>query len=127
VRPDPKVDLPDDFLAKTDKDFDKLASDLDSRIRPYAGKTGHMKLIKALLRKTGEVLTTEDAKELSTFVSIMYNDKVKADREKDKKPKKGKKGGIKIAAGKDVDNDFGGLEGDGGGAGWRANDDFDFM
>jgi len=29
--------------------------------------------------------------------------------------------------GKDVDNDFGGLDGGGGGAGWRAGEDDDFM
>jgi hypothetical protein len=42
-------------------------------------------------------------------------------------PSPPRQGTIKIAAGKDVDNDFGGLDGDGGGAGWRANEDLDFM
>ncbi|EOD04464.1 hypothetical protein EMIHUDRAFT_250544 [Emiliania huxleyi CCMP1516] len=108
VRPAPKVgDLGADFVAKSDKDYEKLAESLAERLRPYEGKTGHMSVLKCLLRKAAAGM-------------------VKADRDKDKKGKK-TKGKIKIAMGKDVDNDFGGLEGDGGGGGWRANDDFDFM
>jgi len=38
------------------------------------------------------MLTTDEAKELSTFTSILYNDKLKGDRDKDKKGKKTKKG-----------------------------------
>ena len=127
VRPAPKVgDLGADFVAKSEKDYEKLAESLAERLRPYEGKTGHMSVLKCLLRKAAAGMSTDEAKELSTFASVLYNDKVKADRDKDKKGKK-TKGKIKIAMGKDVDNDFGGLEGDGGGGGWRANDDFDFM
>jgi translation initiation factor 3 subunit J len=39
-----------------------LAEDLNSRLAPYAGRSGHMKLLKAFLRKAAEGMTTEEVK-----------------------------------------------------------------
>ena len=50
---------------------------------------------------------------MATFISVISNDKIKADREKDQKGKKKKaKGKINIAAGKDVDADWDDRHGD---------------
>ncbi len=79
-------------------------------------------------RETERRLRSPRSQDLSTFAAVLYNDKVKSDRDKDKgKKKAAPKGKIKIAMGKDVDSDFGGLEGNHGGAGWRAEENHDFM
>ena len=64
-----------------------------------------MALLKALLRASTANMSTDDAKELSGAVSVIYNDKVKADREKDKGKKKGgsKKKGIQMGKGIEAD------------------------
>ena len=58
-------------------------------------------------------LAHSSMQDLATFISVISNDKIKADREKDQKGKKKKaKGKINIAAGKDVDADWDDRHGD---------------
>ncbi len=122
----------EDFKPTSTKDFEVLASMIGDKLKQYAGKPGHMVLLKALMRGACEKMSGDDAKELSSFVSVLSNERLKAEREKDKGAKKGKKGKLKIAAGKAVDDDDYGDFGGGGGGGWGGggggrDDDYDFM
>ena len=50
---------------------------------------------KALLKQSTANLSTDDAKQLNTLMGTIFNDKLKADREKDKgKKKPAKKGAV---------------------------------
>jgi len=115
----------DGFVPKTDADFETLAKMMYQQLAPYEGKKGFTTALKSLLRSASSNMSTDDCKELSSFVSVLSNDKIKADREKDQKGKKKKvKGKLNIAAGKDVDADGGG---GGGGRGFHDdNDDFEW-
>ena len=50
-----------------------------------------MVCLKALLRLATTNMDTEQCKELASFVSVLSNDKIKAEREKDKKKTTAKK------------------------------------
>ena len=141
VRPEPKQadGTFEAFTPAVDADFEKLGQMVTTKLAPYAGTKGFMVAIKAILRGSAQGMSTEEAKDLSAVASVVYNDKVKADRENDKKGKpKGKKGwgakGGKVAglgAGGRDDNDLDDI-GSGGGAGWSGggggrDDDYDFM
>jgi len=121
----------DEFAPKTDADFEKLADMMNQKLMPHQDTKGHMVALKALLRAACSNMSTDDCKDLSSFVAVLSNDKIKADREKDKKGKsKGKaKGKINIAASKAADNDMDDI-GRGGGGGGRVfhddNDDFEW-
>ena len=63
-----------------------------TQIQKYDGKRGQLVLLKALLKQSTAALSTDECKELNTTMGTIFNDKLKADREKDKgKPKKGAK------------------------------------
>uniref|UniRef100_A0A7S0IZG2 Eukaryotic translation initiation factor 3 30 kDa subunit n=1 Tax=Calcidiscus leptoporus TaxID=127549 RepID=A0A7S0IZG2_9EUKA len=116
----------EEFEPKSDKDFEALASMINDKLKTYEGKAGHIVVVKALLRGAIANVTTDEAKDLSTFVSVLYNDKVKADRDKDKKGKTKKaKGKVSVSAGKALDNDMD--EWGGGGGNRLRDDDYDFM
>lgn len=126
---EPKLPSADGFVAKTDADFETLAKMMYAQLQPHEGKKGFNVALKAFIRAATANMSTDECKDLSTSVSVISNDKIKADREKDQKGKKKKvKGKINIAAGKDVDADFDDdhAHGGGGGRGWR-DDDYDFM
>jgi hypothetical protein len=76
-----------------------------------------MACLKALLRECTVNMSVDDCKDLASTVSVISNDKLKAERDKDKKKTKGKKGKLNIAASKASDmDDIGG----GGGPGWTG-------
>ena len=82
----------EEFVAKSDADFTKLAGLIATQIQKYDGKRGQLVLLKALLKQSTAALSTDECKELNTTMGTIFNDKLKADREKDKgKPKKGAK------------------------------------
>lgn len=99
------------------------------------GQRGHLVLLKALIKASTANMTSEDCKEVSGVVSVISNDKIKA--EKAEKADKGKKGGKKGKLNiKNKDMAEGGDEyeglGSGGGGGWTGggggrDDDYDFM
>lgn len=103
-----------------------------------AAAQGHVVCLKALLRLATSNMDTDQCKDLSSFVSVLSNDKIKAERDKDKNKPKGKKGwGAKgklgaAAANKGDDFDDIGLDNNSGGRGWSGggggrDDDYDFM
>ena len=120
------------FEAQCAADFEMLAAKMAEKLNMYEGKPGFMVTLKGILRSVTPHLSTEECKDLSSFVTVISNDKIKADRDKDKKPKKKTaKGKISVGAGKATDMDaFGGMGGGGsgwGGGGGGRDDDFDFM
>lgn len=124
----------EDFEAKSDAEFEKLAKLINAKLAPSEGKKGHMVCLKALLRLATTNMDTEQCKELASFVTVLSNDKIKAEREKDKKKTTAKKKGkINIASNKGTDFDDIGLDNhSGGGRGWSGggggrDDDYDFM
>jgi len=135
VRPGPVVQAGtfEAFEPKTDAEFEKLAEMMQTKLAPYEGTKGHSLALKALLRAACASMSTDDCKELASLTAVLSNDKIKADREKDKKGKsKGKsKGKLNISSSKggdDMDDMGDGSGGStwGGGGGGR-DDDFDFM
>jgi translation initiation factor 3 subunit J len=123
----------EEFEAKSDAEFEKLAKLINAKLAPSEGKKGHMVCLKALLRLATTNMDTEQCKELASFVSVLSNDKIKAEREKDKKKTTAKKKGkINIVSNKGSDFDDIGLDNSGGGRGWSGggggrDDDYDFM
>ena len=98
----------DSLQPKTEEDFIKLGRLMHTKLRPFEGTKGHLATLKGLLRATADGMSTDDCKELATFVSTISNERLKADREKNKpKPKGGGKLKGKITAGKAADMDFG--------------------
>lgn len=101
----------EEFVAKKDADFTQLAGLMGTQIQKYDGKRGQMVLLKALLKQSTASLSTDDCKELNTMMGTIFNDKLKADREKDKgKPKKGAKKSTMTAT-KAIGGDIGGRGG----------------
>lgn len=85
----------EEFEAIKDADFEKLAGLVAAQIQKYDGKRGQLVLLKALLKQSTANLSTDDAKQLNTLMGTIFNDKLKADREKDKgKKKPAKKGAV---------------------------------
>tara|TARA_B110001452_G_C15227944_1_gene425523 strand:- start:1201 stop:1515 length:315 start_codon:yes stop_codon:yes gene_type:complete len=100
------------------------------------GQRGHLVLMKALMKASTANMNSEDCKEVSGVISVISNDKIKAEKaEKADKGKKGtgKKGKLNIKN-KDMaegTSEYEGL-GSGGGGGWTGggggrDDDYDFM
>jgi len=115
-----------------DAEFEAMAALMNKKLAEYEGKKGHIVAIKALLRAATANMSTDECKDLAAFMGVISNDKIKADREKDKKGQKKKvKGKINISASKASDHDFDDMGG-GGGPGWSGggggrDDDYDFM
>ena len=101
----------EEFVAKKDADFEKLAGLIGTQIQKYDGKRGQLVLLKALLKQSTAALSTDDTKELNVLMGTIFNDKLKAEREKDKgKPKKGAKKST-TTQGKAIGGDVGGRGG----------------
>lgn len=96
----------DGFTPKTEADFQELGRLMHAKLRPYEKTKGHLQALKGLLRATADNMSTDDCKDLATFISTISNEKLKADRDKNKPKPKGKLKG-KIASGKANDMDFG--------------------
>jgi len=120
------------YEPKSDEEFAKLAEMMATKLNSYAGSKGHGILLKSLLRAVASPMSSDECKDVASFLSVLSNDKIKAERDKDKKKTKAKgKGKLNIAASKASDHDLDDI-GDGGGAGWGVggggrDDDFDFM
>ena len=118
---------------KGEKDFEKLAEMVQTKLAPHEGTKGHMACLKALLRAATNNMSTEDTKDLTNFMSVISNAKLAADRDKDKTKKNVKKAKGKFAAAamNARNNDMDDI-GMGGGSGWSGggggrDDDYDFM
>lgn len=114
--------------AKTDKDFEALAGKINQHLVQFEGRRGHLVMMKALMRAATASMSSDDCKDLSSHLTVIHNDKVKADREKDKldkgkkTAKKGGKGKPQLAMRNAVEDEDTTHEGGGGGA-----DDYDLL
>jgi len=79
---------------------------ITTKLSKYDGKKGQAVCLRSLLRSLSTNMSSDECKELASFVSVLSNDKIKAEREKDKKKTKAKgKGKLNIAASKASDYD----------------------
>jgi len=98
------------FVPKTDADFEKMAAQIHEMIKQYEGRRGHLTLLKALYKEAMVNMGTDEAKQLATLMSTIFNAKVAAEREKDKGKKKATKKG-QMTQGKATGADVGGRAG----------------
>ena len=68
---------------------------------------GHLVCLKALLKSATAPMSTDECKDLASFVSVLSNAKIQADRDKDKGKKKGAPKKKTIVASKQSANDYG--------------------
>lgn len=108
------------FIPKSEEDFLEYAELLAQKIRPFE-KSFHFKaLLKTLMRHSVASLNASDAKEVASSMTVIANEKLKA--EKDATAGKKKTGARKKQLIVDKPDD----DGLGGGA-YDAVDDYDFM
>ena len=100
----------DSLQPKSDADFEKLAALVQKKLAPYEGTKGHLACLKALLRAATDNMSVEDTKDLNSFVSVISNAKLAAERDKDKgkKTKSKGKGKLNLASSKASEMDMGG-------------------
>ena len=97
----------EDSAPKTDKEFEALAGLINGKLSQYEGKKGHLVCLKALLKSATAPMSTDECKDLASFVSVLSNAKIQADRDKDKGKKKGAPKKKTIVASKQSANDYG--------------------
>ncbi|CAI5507241.1 unnamed protein product [Closterium sp. Naga37s-1] len=79
----------DDFLPKSEADFNEFADLIAARITPHSKSFHYVALIKSILRKVEAPLVGKDAKEISAAAAVIANEKLKAEKEAEKGKKKG--------------------------------------
>lgn len=109
----------DSFIPKSESDFLEYAELISNKLRPFEKSYHYIHLLKAVMRLSMTSMKAADAKEVSTSVSAIANEKIKAEKEANtgKKKTAGKKKQLHV--GKPGDD----LEGDS----YDALDDYDFM
>ncbi|CAI5963047.1 unnamed protein product [Closterium sp. NIES-64] len=109
----------DDFLPKSEADFNEFADLIAARITPHSKSFHYVSLIKNILRKVEAPLVGKDAKEISAAAAVIANEKLKAEKEAEKGKKKGAKK-QQLTVDRPEDDDYKGSY-----AG--PDDDYDFM
>lgn len=110
------------FIPKSESDFAEYAELIANKIRPYEKSFHYMGLLKNVMRLSMTSLKGADAKEISSSVTAIANEKIKAEKEAAAGKKKGgaKKKQLHIEKGEE---DFVA----GPGASFDDPDEFDFM
>mmetsp|Transcript_8433 Transcript_8433/g.21781 ORF Transcript_8433/g.21781 Transcript_8433/m.21781 type:complete len:248 (+) Transcript_8433:304-1047(+) len=117
----PGVDTIDSFVARTAADGDVLAEKIANKLLSLENTPFYVEMIKSLVKKATANLQSDDVKEIATTAQVVANDKLKAEREKNKGKKKqsaSKKAAVKETHNSAFDNmeDYD-----------DAGDDYDFM
>ncbi|KAG6777342.1 hypothetical protein POTOM_017163 [Populus tomentosa] len=109
----------DSFIPKSESDFTEYAELISHKLRPFEKSYHYIHLLKTVMRLSMTSMKAADAKEVSTSVSAIANEKIKAEKEANTGKKKtgGKKKQLHV--GKPGDD----LAGDT----YDALDDYDFM
>lgn len=81
----------DDFIPTSESDFNEYAELLAHKLRPYEKSFHYLTLLKALMRHAMTSLKAADAKEVASSVSVIANEKLKAEKETAGKKKAGTK------------------------------------
>ncbi|XP_066324793.1 uncharacterized protein [Miscanthus floridulus] len=112
----------DTFIPKSESDFVEYAELIANKLRPYEKSFHYMALLKNVMRLSMTSLKGADAKEISSSVTAIANEKIKAEKEvaAGKKKQGAKKKQLHIEKG---DDDF--IPGRGGG--YDDPDEYDFM
>lgn len=112
----------DTFIPKSESDFAEYAELIANKLRPYEKSFHYMALLKNVMRLSMTSLKGADAKEISSSVTAIANEKIKAEKEAaaGKKKQGAKKKQLHIEKG---DDDF--IPGRGGG--YDDPDEYDFM
>lgn len=110
------------FIPKSESDFAEYAELIANKIRPYEKSFHYMGLLKNVMRLSMTPLKGADAKEISSSVTAIANEKIKAEKEAAAGKKKGgaKKKQLHIEKGEE---DFVARPG----ASFDDPDEFDFM
>jgi len=110
----------EDFIPKSENDFLEYAELLSQKIRPFEKSFHYMTLLRALMRHSVASLNAAAAKEVASSLTVIANEKLKAER--DATAGKKKTGAKKKQLIVDKPDDDG-LDG----ASYDAVDDYDFM
>ncbi|MCO5593667.1 hypothetical protein L7F22_047683 [Adiantum nelumboides] len=81
----------DTFIPKSESDFIDYAELLAQKLRPFEKSFHYLTMLKALMRHAMTSLKAADAKEVATSVSVIANEKLKAEKEATGKKKTGPK------------------------------------
>ncbi|XP_031255244.1 eukaryotic translation initiation factor 3 subunit J-like [Pistacia vera] len=71
----------DNFIPKSESDFLEYAELISHKLRPYEKSFHYIGLLKAVMRLSMTSLKAADAKEISSSVSAIANEKLKAEKE----------------------------------------------
>ncbi|KAJ6707353.1 EUKARYOTIC TRANSLATION INITIATION FACTOR 3 SUBUNIT J [Salix viminalis] len=108
----------DIFIPKSESDFLEYAELISHKLRPFEKSYHYINLLKTVMRLSMTSMKAADAKEVSTSVSAIANEKIKAEKEATGKKKTAVKKKNLI-----VDKPSDDLAGNA----YEALDDFDFM
>lgn len=109
----------ENFIPKTEADFLEFAALLAAQATTFSKSFHYLTLLKAFLRKATASLAASDAKELNAALTVIANEKLKAEKEATAGKKKGgKKKQLNLGQGEEEDYRAGYVE---------AQDDYDFM
>ncbi|KAG6529993.1 hypothetical protein ZIOFF_012210 [Zingiber officinale] len=110
----------DNFIPKSENDFLEYAELLSHKIRPYEKSFHYLGLLKDVIRLSMTSLKAADAKEISSSITAIANEKLKAEKEANagKKKQGAKKKQLHIGRAEDDYDTTGGYD---------NADDYDFM
>ena len=66
------------FAPTKDAEFETLGRMINEKLKAYEGTKGHMVTLKGLVRLAAANMSVDECKELSSFISVLYNDKARA-------------------------------------------------
>lgn len=78
----------DAFVARTADDGEQLADRMAQKLLQFENTPFYVAMLKSLVKHASANLSADDVKELSTSVQVLANDKLKAERERQKGKKK---------------------------------------
>lgn len=81
----------DNFIPKSEDDFIEYGDLLAQKLRPYEKSYHYLTLLKTLMRHAMTSLKAADAKDVASSVSVIANEKLKAEKEAAGKKKGGPK------------------------------------
>ncbi|KAL8147035.1 uncharacterized protein LOC141707679 isoform X1 [Apium graveolens] len=71
----------ENFIPKSESDFSQYAELISHKLRPYEKSYHYIGLLKAVMRLSMTSLKAADAKEVSSSVTAISNEKIKAEKE----------------------------------------------
>ncbi|XP_024374457.1 uncharacterized protein [Physcomitrium patens] len=110
----------EDFIPKSEDDFLEYAELLAQKIRPFEKSFHYMTLLRAIMRHSVANMKASDAKEIASSMTVIANEKLKAERDATAGKKKTGAKKKQLIVDKPDDDGMGGVS-------YDAVDDYDFM